>query len=387
MKILNVLTYYRPHTSGLTIYVERLVRALTQRGHEVTVLTSQYEKTLPKEEKKDGIRIVRVPVWFRVSKGVIMPTFGYQAWKYAMENDVIQLHLPQFDAAGVALRGRITRKPTIITYHSDLLLPDGAFNRLVNRVVQVMNHLAGILAHRIVAYTQDFAEHSPFLSRYAGKVKVIYPPVELTKASQDNILAFQKTHNPNGNRPVIGMATRFAAEKGVEILLEALPMVMERYPEVIVIFAGQHQDVWKEEDYLRRLLPTIQEYQRKGRWVFAGVLSQKEIAAFYPNIDVLVVPSLNSTETFGLVQIEAMLNGVPTVASNLPGVRQPPKMTGMGEVIPIGDSNELADALLRIFNHPGNYSGNPTAIQKMFDPQSTAASYEQLFEELLSSLK
>jgi glycosyltransferase involved in cell wall biosynthesis len=183
------------------------------------------------------------------------------------------------------------------------------------------------------------------------------------------------------------MATRFAAEKGVEILLEALPMVMERYPEVIVIFAGQHQDVWKEEDYLRRLLPTIQEYQRKGRWVFAGVLSQKEIAAFYPNIDVLVVPSLNSTETFGLVQIEAMLNGVPTVASNLPGVRQPPKMTGMGEVIPIGDSNELADALLRIFNHPGNYSGNPTAIQKMFDPQSTAASYEQLFEELLSSLK
>jgi hypothetical protein len=43
MKILNVLTYYRPHTSGLTIYVEQLARTLVRRGHQVTVLTSQYE--------------------------------------------------------------------------------------------------------------------------------------------------------------------------------------------------------------------------------------------------------------------------------------------------------------------------------------------------------
>jgi glycogen synthase len=50
MKILTVLTYYRPHTSGLTIYVERLAKSLVKLGHDVTVLTSQYERDLPREE-------------------------------------------------------------------------------------------------------------------------------------------------------------------------------------------------------------------------------------------------------------------------------------------------------------------------------------------------
>ena len=387
MKILNVLTYYRPHTSGLTIYVERLARALGQHGHEVTVLTSQYEKTLPLEETIDGVRIVRVPVWFRVSKGVIMPAFGYKAWKFVLENDVIHLHLPQFDAAGVALRGRILRKPTVISYHSDLLLPPGTFNRFVNFVVHFMNNLAGVFAHQIGAYTRDFADHSPYLSRYASKVRVVRPPVELPKAAGVDIRAFMKMHNPRGKHPVIGMATRFAAEKGVDVLLDAMPKVLARYPNAMVLFAGQYQGVWNEESYLERLLPTIHKHQEEGQWAFVGNLPIEEIAAFYPNLDVLVVPSLNSTETFGLVQIEAMMNGVPTVASNLPGVRQPPIITGMGEVVPIGDASALADAMLNIFDRPGDYLGDPAAVAQQFDPRTNAAMYEQVYRELLSILK
>ena len=42
MKLLIVLTYYRPHISGLTIYAERLAKAMVKRGHQVTVLTSRY---------------------------------------------------------------------------------------------------------------------------------------------------------------------------------------------------------------------------------------------------------------------------------------------------------------------------------------------------------
>ena len=76
MKILIELTYYRPHTSGLTIYAERLATALAGRGHQVTVLTSQYDKSLPREEMMEGVRVVRVPVLLRISKGVIMPTLG-----------------------------------------------------------------------------------------------------------------------------------------------------------------------------------------------------------------------------------------------------------------------------------------------------------------------
>src|SRR5512137_2595918 len=100
MRILIVLTYYRPHTSGLTIYAERLAKAFVRRGHTVTVMTSQYERDLPAEETVEGVHIIRVPVLFRLSKGVVMPTFGMMANRLVHEHDVIQLHLPQFDAAG-----------------------------------------------------------------------------------------------------------------------------------------------------------------------------------------------------------------------------------------------------------------------------------------------
>ena len=78
-----------------------------------------------------------------------------------------------------------------------------------------------------------------------------------------------------------------------------------------------------EQAYSDRLMPRIREYEAAGHWTFLGNLDPVQMAAFYPNLDVLTVPSLNSTEAFGLVQIEAMMNGVPCVPSALPGVRQP----------------------------------------------------------------
>lgn len=386
MKILTVLTYYRPHTSGLTIYVERLAKSLVKLGHEVTVLTSQYEKDLPREEVVDGVRIIRVPVLFRISKGVIMPTFGWLAWKLVSSHDVVHLHLPQFDAAGVALRGKILGKPTLITYHCDLLLPKSIVNRLINMVVHSMNHLAGLLADRVCAYTEDFANHSPYLLRYADKLEVIYPPVVMPSVSDQAVTEFQERVNPDHLSPVIGMATRFATEKGVEVLLNALPGVMEEFPAAKVLYAGQYQDVMGESAYLQRLLPLIQTYQEKGRWEFLGVLNQEEIAQFYSCLDVLVVPSLNSTETFGLVQIEAMIRGTPTVASNLPGVRVPPRLTGMGEVVPIGDVNALTEAICKIVSEPEKYHRPGKEIADQFDPLVNAAAYQALYIRLLEGV-
>jgi len=383
MKILTVLTYYRPHTSGLTIYVERMAESLVKRGHEVTVLTSQFDPDLPRREIREGVKIVRAPVWFRISKGVIMPTFGLLAWKFVARHDIVHLHLPQFDAAGVAFRGRVLGKPTVLTYHCDLQLPAGFFNRIVNGVVQAMNYTAGFLAHRIAAYTEDFASHSPFLQQFSNKVRVILPPVDLPAVSAEEISGFKAKHNPEDKSPVIGMATRFATEKGVEVLLDALPAILEAYPDALVLYAGQYQNVMGEEAYYQRLIPRIEKFRSRGQWRFLGILNPSEMAAFYPHLDVLVVPSLNSTETFGLVQIEAMMQGTPTVASNLPGVRQPPRMTGMGEVAAIGDPESLANEVIKILSQPEQYQGNPQEVTRQFDPLTNAAAYEELYQRLL----
>jgi glycosyltransferase involved in cell wall biosynthesis len=382
MKILTVLTYYRPHTSGLTIYAERLARAFVKRGHQVTVMTTQYDPSLPREELMDGVKIIRVPVAARVSKGVIAPTFGFVATKLVAQHDVVQLHLPQFDAPGVAFRARLFGKPAVLTYHCDVQLPLGWFNRLVNFILDFQNNMAGRLANHIVTYTQDYADNSPYLSRYASKLTPILPPVELPIPTPQAVSAFAEKHRTKEHRPVIGMVTRFASEKGVEILLEALPTILKKYPSAQVLYAGQHQNVMGEQAYFDRLAPQIYEYENSGHWTFLGNLDPVQLAALYPNLDVLTVPSLNSTEAFGLVQIEAMMNGVPSVPSALPGVRQPVKMHGMGEVSEIGNSESLANAILKVLENPEKYRGDIEAIKKSYNPDSIVQEYEKLFEKL-----
>jgi glycosyltransferase involved in cell wall biosynthesis len=378
MRLLFALTYYRPYTSGLTIYVQRLATAMAQRGHSVTILTSQYDPSLPLREVVDNVHIVRVPVVARVSKGVLMPAVGWVASALAIHHDAMSLHLPQFDASGLALRGWLLRQPVVLTYHCDLQLPPGSLNRFVNRVVDASNSVAGMFSNAIVTYTQDYADHSPYLSRFPSKVRVIPPPVEITDVPDDEIAQFRQRWNIQG--PVIGMAARLAAEKGVEVLLHALPRILEEYPHARVLYAGQFENVLGEEAYARRLAPVFERYRQ--HWTFLGTLGARDMTAFFSNCDVLVVPSLNSTESFGLVQVEAMLCGTPCVASNLPGVRQPIMQTGMGEVAPIGNSYALADAILHILRDKARYVRPRAEIAARFGTARTAADYEALFNEL-----
>ena len=381
MKILLALTYYRPHTSGLTIYAERLARALAERGHQVTVLTSQYDKALPRTEEAAGVQIVRVPVAFRVSKGVIMPAFGAVAWKLVRSHDVLSLHLPQFDASGLAARGRLLKKPVTLTYHCDLQLPPSLFSRVVDKVVFGSNVLAAQFADTIVAYTQDYATHSPFLSRYLHKVTVIPPPVHVPDVTPEEIAAFRAKWNIQPDQRVIGFAARLATEKGVEIVLDALPRILQAHPTARVLFAGPYQNVLGEEAYARRIMPLVE--LNKNHWTFLGVLNPHEMTTFFHNTEVTVLPSLNSTESFGLVQVEGMLCGAPSIASALPGVRQPVRMTGMGEVVPIGDSAALAEAVIRVLNDRAQYVKSRAEIEALFSTPRTAELYERLFEDLL----
>jgi glycosyltransferase involved in cell wall biosynthesis len=381
MKVLIALTYYRPHTSGLTIYAERLARGLAARGHHVTVLTSQFDRQLSRIERLNRVCVVRAPVMLRVSKGVIMPTFGCLANRFALWADVLSLHLPQFDAAGIALRGRLLRKPTILTFHCDLQLPVGVFNRVVNTVIDAANLAAGALADTIVSYTRDYADHSAYLSHFQNKVRIIPPPVEMDAPNPVDVATFRKRWGTDGQR-VIGMAARLATEKGVEILLNALPRVLERYPNALVLYAGQYQNVLGEEEYARRLQPLFERF--RDHWTFLGVLNPQEMAVFFSACDAVVVSSLNSTESFGLVQVEAMLCGTPSIASDLPGVRVPPQSTGMGEVVPIGDSRALAEAILRILDNHKRYVRPRSEIEAMYSTQRTAELYEELFGELIA---
>lgn len=385
MKILSVITYYRPHMSGLTIYAERLAKALVKAGHSVTVLSSQFDSDLPLNENMEGVNIVRVPVKLHISKGGLMPAFGSVASKLIKENDIVHLHTPQFDAARVAVRASFQKKPIVITHHCDLQMPKGAISWLANQSVLVSNNVAAFFADRIITYTQDYADHSGFVRRFNNKQQVINPPVILPEATTEEIKTFKQKHDPTDHHPVIGMAARFASEKGVEVLLDAMKSVIAVFPHAQVWFAGPYENIMEEQNYYLRLKPTIDAYIASGNWKFLGLLSPHEMAIFYPNLDILAIPSLNSTEAFGLIQIEAMMNGVPCIASNLPGVRRPVQRHNMGEVIQIGNSEQLANAIIKIMADKKKYRQGWQNIAAQYTPESAANAYIDLYKELIDN--
>jgi len=381
MRVLIALTYYRPHYSGLTIYSERLAKALAARGHQVTVLTSQFEPDLPEEEIVDGVRVVRMPVLMRLSKGVIMPSIPFRAWKEIRQADVVNLHVPQLDAAPISVISRLLGRPVVLTYQCDLRLPGGFVNWLANLGSNLANRVSAAMADVIVSTSRDYAENSKFLSRYPDKVQAVSPPVVLDQVGEEFIA---KMRDQVGVRPgdkVIGMVARLAAEKGVEFLVRALPKVLEKHPQARVLYAGQHQNVMGEEVYAAMLAPLIEELG--DRWKFLGLIPDDELTAFYHLCDVLVLPSTNSTEAFGMVQVEAMTCGTPVVASDMPGVRQPVLQTGMGKLFTLMDAESLAQSLIEVLDQPKNFIGDVPGITAHYAPESTAAAYEKIFEGLV----
>lgn len=379
MRILTMLTYYRPHYSGLTIYAERLARALVKRGHTVTVLTSRYDRDLPAQEDLHGVQVIRSNVLLRISKGVIMPSLLYQAWALARKADVVLLHLPQLDAAPVALLSRLLRKPVFVTYHCDLTLPAGFIHHLANLASNLANSLTARLARTIVQNSQDYASHSPFLRRHLQRVRAVPPPIELAPASPEDLACFQRKANFQPGQRIIGIAARLATEKGVEYLAQALPRVLEKHPAARVLFVGPYQNIVGEEAYARRLAPLFTALGE--HWTFLGVLSNGEISAFLQHCEVTVLPSINPTESYGMVQVESMACGTPVIATDRPGVRVPVQTTGMGRLVPPGDVTALADALVAVLDHPEDYRGDPQGLLEASTPQAVAQQYETLFAE------
>lgn len=378
------LTYYRPYISGLTIYAERLARALIRRGHAVTILTMRHDPSLPLDEVVDGARVVRAPVLARIGKGLVSPAFTVRAMVLLRDADLAHLHLPQIDSAAIALLARALRVPVVVTYHCDIRLPRGALNKAAETALHGLDRVAGSLAARLVTNTHDYADHSPYLQRFRDKLAVIAPPVELSPIGATVAQRFREQRLPPGKTPIIAMVARLSAEKGVDVLVDAVPELLAAHPDACIVLAGPYRDVPGESAYFERLRPRIDALIAAGQWLCLGVLDDQEIAALYACIDLLVVPSINSTESFGLVQIEAMANGVPVVASDLPGIRQAVVTTGMGQLFPAGDAKALARAACEVLARRAGRRDLRPDLAAEYSPLRAAERYEALFRAVIA---
>jgi glycosyltransferase involved in cell wall biosynthesis len=370
LRILECLTYYLPHRTGLTLHVQRLAEGLVGMGHEVTVLSARFRPSLAREEMLGGVRVVRLWAPLRISRGMVMPAYPLAVIGMVRRHDVVHVHSPMLETPLVALLCRLARRPLVITHHGDLLLPEGALNRFIERVVRTSFHPAAASAARLVAYSADYAEHSRYLQGHLGKVVAIMPPVAAMRPDPERIAALRARLGLEGRR-IVGYAGRFVEEKRPDLLLTALPTVRAERPEAALLFAGQHNLPYERTyERCRSLIEGQREHVR-----FLGLIDDgAELAAFYGLCDVLVLPS--QSECFGLVQPEAMLCGTPVVATDIPGARVPVRATGMGLLAAPGDSGALARAILEVLERPEAFTRPQAEVARTFSLAETLRSYE-----------
>lgn len=335
MKILIVLTYYTPYMSGVTEFARMLAEDLAQR-HPVTVLTTQHDVSVPVEETINGVRVVRAPVFARMHKGVL--SWRLITWfrRLAQQHDVVNLHTPMLESGLLSLL--VPARKLVVNYHCDMAVVGGLMDRLAVNVTRLSCWLATRRARDIGVVTQDYANSSAWLSGIRQKQHEVLAPMKAMSwqdgpASTDGVFRY-------------GFVGRFVAEKGLPVLLEAFSQVHALHGDhVRLVLVGDTHNIAGGGimDAIHGSIAAL------GNAVdVRGRVSEQELQAFYAQLDVLVLPSVNRYEAFGMVQLEAMLSGSRVIASNLPGVRTIVQKTGNGEVVPVGDALALAAAMLRL---------------------------------------
>jgi glycosyltransferase involved in cell wall biosynthesis len=376
MKIVMFLTYYYPHWTGLTAYAKRLAEGLASRGHAVTVVASRHEPSLAGEESINGVRVRRLPVRLRASRGVVMPGFPAAAWSEIRRADVVQMHTPLFEAPLVTFFARRLRRPSVFTHHGDLVMPAGAFNRIVERSVTALMRQALRMATRITVHSADYARNSKFLSPFLDKLDAIYPPSDLPPPDRAAAAAWRAELGLS-DRPVVGFAGRWVEEKGFDYLLQAIPHVIEELPDAHFVYAGEPNIFY--EDFFRRCQPLLEPV--RARVTMLGLLTDpQKLANFYALCDVFAVPS--RTDCFPSTQIEAVLSGTPLVTADIPGAREVVQVTGMGVQVPPGDPRGLARGIVEVLTDRERYVKPPDDIRQVFDREKSITEYEELLGRL-----
>ncbi|MBI5356000.1 glycosyltransferase family 4 protein [Candidatus Collierbacteria bacterium] len=372
MKILTTISYYRPHVSGLTICVQRLIEGLSKKDFQFTVLTSRHRKNLLISETENNVKIIRSPVLFTLGKVPLMPWYFFQAIREIKNNDLVWINLPQAEGLIVAATAKLFGKKIITTVHCLPLLPSGLNRILFQILFDWLNNTVIRFSDKAVYYTKDYAENTKGLLHNLSKSSYILPPVIMS--NEQKIMNNEKREQ----KFIIGFAGRIAEDKGLEYLLEALSILKSENKNVDLIIAGNMNAVG-ENSYIKKINNRLKEIKFKVN--FSGEIDPENMFEFYRKIDLLVLPSVNRTEAFGMVQVEAMLAGVAVVASDLPGVRIPISLTGGGIIVKPRDAGALSKAISLYLEKKANKLELARKAALIFRQGKTLEDYAEIFRQ------
>jgi glycosyltransferase involved in cell wall biosynthesis len=363
-----IINYYAPYVSGLTIYAQRLAEGLAKRGNRVAVVAVQHDKSLPLREVRAGVSIFRAPVRRTIGRGPVSPQFVSLARRVARKSAIVNAHVPMLEVAPIALGVR--DRPLVTTHHIDLWLPPGVVNAAATLAVDVSTWAAMRLSDAVVVNSTDQARGSklwPMIRR--RNWRGIAAPC-LDRRGGEPIYR-------DGRGLHIGFLGRIAEEKGIVYLIRAFQLLDD--PDARLLIGGDWIKI-AGGGIEHRLRPLIGDDKRVR---MLGLLSGSQIDNFYASIDVFSLPSIS--ESFGIVQAEAMMVDVPSVTTDLAGGRSPVLETGFGRRVMPRDPVALARAITELAAlTPEERAEGGRRARKLYRMETFFNAYEELFDQLTS---
>ncbi|MEN6421858.1 MAG: glycosyltransferase, partial [Smithella sp.] len=315
-------------------------------------LVANDSRRFQREEYGKKVIVERLPNWLTLRSTPLAPSFINKL--AAVESDLLHFHFPYpFGETAWLFAG--CKLPYVVTYHSDIVR-----QKVLLRFYRPFMNKFFQGAKRILATSGPLVEFSPVLSNYADKVKIVPLGIDSERFVLTPGISAAKA-KIRGSRPMILFVGRLVYYKGVDVLIRAMKDIDA---QLIIIGQGPL------ESDLRRLTAELQLGERVS---FLTDVSDELLPGYFHACDFLVLPSVASSEAFGIVQLEAFACGKPVISTSLPtGVPYVNRHGVTGLVAPPGDVKALSAAIKHLLNNGEERERMGKAARERFDREFTS---------------
>lgn len=340
MKTLQLTKFYPPVFGGIETATHELAEGLVSRGHPTDVLCANTDRRTVRDHF-GPVAVTRTGSYAKLLSTSMSPALITELAKVRKQYEIVHVHLPN-PMANVALQLARPTGKVVLHWHSDIINQE--------RSVKLYEPLQSSMLRRadaIIVTSPPYAEASPWLTPYRDKVHVVPLGIHAQRLHQPaNPLAEARAavRRRHGERPIAFSIGRMTTYKGFDVLIEAARSLN---PDTLVIVSGGGELLATHQRQVREL-------GLEQRVVFTGRLSDLDVAAHMAEATVFCLPSTNRAEAFGMVLLEAMLAGLPIVATRIAGSGVPwvniDGETGIN--VPVDDPGALAAALRHLIADP-----------------------------------
>lgn len=366
--VTQINKFYYPVIGGVEKVVYDLTSELSNQV-DINVLVCNNRLKLSRDVI-NGVNVIRAPSVGTFSSMPISPSFPY--WLGKFKPDIWHFHVP-FPLGDLSYFLRKPKGIVIVTWHSDITKQKKALAVVKPFIINTLEH-----ADKIVTTSPNMIEHSSMLMDYKEKCECIPIGVneERFKYSVEIEKSAGKIRATYGEK-IILFVGRLVYYKGVSYLIEGMRDIDAK---LLIIGDG----------YLKReLVNQCTELGVQEKVVFLETVSDEDMPMYYYACDVFVLPSVENSEAFGLVQVEAMMCEKPVISTNLPtGVPYVNRNNETGLVVDPRNSLQLRDAInLLLKNDKLRLSMGKEAKRRaldMFTTKKMAQQYLELYKRCLA---